>query len=164
MTETDTVAALVERMREAARGVQKLLGDRAPLTMNAASVLSLIAAYEAERERSDCAEQSESELVQGAKDLDLQIEDLRAERDALAELLRRAGEGLTPFVKWSKPERDFADELTDHLVSYGDEMEIDMSDFAGDPANPLLWGDLSRARSILADIEARLPKPTSPPA
>ena len=71
----------------------------------AEGVAALRAAYEAEKERADSAEQSEAELVQGAKDLDLQIDDLkhkldeaRAERDARAELLRRAASALTGVI------------------------------------------------------------------
>jgi len=88
---TDDTAALVARMKEAAGAWPQ------PALVTSVEVLRLIAAYEAEKERGDCAEQSEAELVQGEKDLDLQIDDLKhklddtcAERDALAELLRRS--------------------------------------------------------------------------
>ena len=40
-------------------------------------------------ERADCAEQSEAELVQAAKDLDRQIETLRSENNRLSERLNR---------------------------------------------------------------------------
>ena len=88
MTETD-IPALVESMKEAAAKVVNAPPEwtgtafyNAVAEFRAlsppASVLSLIAAYEAEKERADCAEQSEAELEQGAKDSDAQIVALSA--------------------------------------------------------------------------------------
>ena len=73
-------------------------------------------------------------------------------------LIEKAVEALEPVAKWFAPDLKEANELQADLYAYDDNAEVDMSDIRGDAAHPLLWGDLRKLASSLADLTAAIGK------
>ena len=129
MTET---AALVASLRDVAERLY---------ATPAREILALCASYEAEMHEIGRLSVHLNICRATRNGLHIEVASLRADRDALAELLRRAGEVVKPFAEVAKRFR-----VPDQTIVWG---------YDGEEVNA---GSFRAAAALLADIEAKLPR------